>query len=50
LRSDFHPGELYPHIGFVVTNIARFAENVVASTAGAGAVKQWIKEGKGAIK
>ena len=29
-KVEWHPGELYPRVGFIVTNMARVAENVVA--------------------
>jgi protein-L-isoaspartate O-methyltransferase len=29
-RREWHPGELYPRVGFIVTNMSRPAENVVA--------------------
>lgn len=29
-KVELHPGELYPRAGFIVTNMARRAENVVA--------------------
>jgi Transposase DDE domain group 1 len=29
-KVEWHPGELYPRVGFIVTNMARPAENVVA--------------------
>ena len=29
-KVEWHPGELYPRIGFIVTNMARQPENVVA--------------------
>jgi Transposase DDE domain group 1 len=29
-KAEWHPGELYPRVGFIVTNMARRAENVVA--------------------
>ncbi len=45
-----HPGELVPHVGFIVTNTARVAENVVGFYNKRGTCQQWIKEGKGAIK
>ena len=44
------PGELYPRIGFIVTNMSRPAERVVAFYNKRGTAEQWIKEGKGAIK
>ena len=28
-KFEWHPGELYPRVGFIVTNMARPAENVV---------------------
>jgi len=43
-------GELYPRVGFIVTNMARRAENVAAFDNKRGTCEQWIKEGKGAIK
>ena len=49
-KVEWHPGELYPRVGFIVTNIARPAENVVAFYNKRGTCEQWIKEGKGAIK
>jgi hypothetical protein len=29
-KIEWHPGELYPRVGFIVTNLARPAERVVA--------------------
>ena len=29
-KAEWHPGELYPRVGFIVTNLARPAERVVA--------------------
>jgi hypothetical protein len=29
-KVEWHQGELYPRVGFIVTNISRPAENVVA--------------------
>src|ERR1700674_3507249 len=49
-KVEWHPGELYPRVGFIVTNMARAAENVVAFYNKRGTWEQWIKEGKGAIK
>src|SRR5262249_39069021 len=47
---EWHPGELYPRVGFIVTNMSRPAERVVAFYNKRGTCEQWIKEGKGAIK
>jgi Transposase DDE domain group 1 len=44
-----HPGELYPRVGFIVTNLARPAECIVAFYNHRGTAEQWIKEGKGEI-
>ena len=49
-KVEWHPGELYPRFRFIVTNMARRAENVVAFYTKRGTYEQWIKEGKGAIK
>ena len=48
-KVEWHPGELYPRVGFIVTNLARPAERVVAFYNLRGTWKQFIKEGKGAI-
>jgi hypothetical protein len=48
-KVEWHPGELYPRVGFIVTNMSRPAENVVAFYNKRGTCEQWIKEGKGAI-
>jgi Transposase DDE domain group 1/Dienelactone hydrolase family len=47
---EWHPSELCPRIGFIVTNLARLAERVVAFYNHRGTCEQYIKEGKGAIK
>jgi hypothetical protein len=49
-KAERHPGELYPRVGFIVTNMARAAENVVAFYNKRGTCEQWIKEGKGAVR
>jgi hypothetical protein len=49
-KVEWHPGELYPRIGFIVTNLARSAEGVVAFYNQRGTCEQYIKEGKNAIK
>jgi hypothetical protein len=49
-KVEWHPGELYPRVGFIVTNLARPAERVVAFYNQRGTAEQWIKEGKGAVK
>jgi Transposase DDE domain group 1 len=49
-KVEWHPGELYPRVGFIVTNLTRPTERVVALYNLRGACEQWIKEGKAAIK
>src|SRR5208282_561013 len=49
-KVEWHPGELYPRVGFIVTNMARPAANVAAFYNKRGTCEQWIKEGKGAIR
>ena len=49
-KVEWHPGELYPRVGFIVTTMSRPAERVVAFYNKRGTCEQWIKEGKGAIK
>jgi hypothetical protein len=49
-KVEWHPGELYPRVGFIVTNMTRPAERVVAFYNRRGTCEQWIKEGKNAIK
>ncbi len=49
-KVEWHPGELYPRVGFIVTNLSRSAERVVAFYNKRGTAEQWIKEGKNAIK
>jgi hypothetical protein len=49
-KVEWHPGELYPRVGFIVTNLTRPAQRVVAFYNHRGTAEQYIKEGKNAIK
>ena len=49
-KVEWHPGDLYPRVGFIVTNLSRPAERVVTFYNQRGTAEQWIKEGKNAIK
>jgi hypothetical protein len=49
-KVEWHPGELYPRVGFIVTNLSRPAERVVGFYNQRGTCEQWIKEGKNALK
>ncbi len=48
-KVEWHPGDLCPRVGFIVTNLARPAERIVAFYNHRGTCEQYIKEGKGAI-
>ena len=41
-KLEWHPGELYPRVGFIVTNLARPAERVVGFYNQRGTAEQWI--------
>jgi hypothetical protein len=49
-KVEWHPGELFPRVGFIVTNLSRRPKSVVAFYNQRGTAEQHIKEGKGAIK
>src|ERR1700757_4010006 len=49
-KVEWHRGELYPRVGFIVTNPVRPGERVVAFYNHRGTCEQYIKEGKGAVK
>ena len=48
-KVEWHPGELYPRVGFIVTNLSRPAEHVTKLYNGRGTAEQHIKEGKHAV-
>ena len=47
---EWHRGELYPGVGFLVTNLTRPAERVVRFYNGRGTAEQWTREGKQALR
>ena len=49
-KVEWHPGELVPHVGYIVTNLSRPAERVVAFYNHRGTAEQYIKEGKNAFQ
>ena len=49
-KVEHHPGELYPRVGFVVTNLTLPSRAVVRFYNKRGTAEQWIKEGKQAVK
>ena len=48
-KVEWHPGELVPRVGFIVTNLSRPTKRVVAFYNHRGTAEQHIKEGKNAI-
>lgn len=48
-KVEWHPGELYPRVGFIVTYLARPANRVIAFYNQRGTAEQWIKEGNQAV-
>lgn len=47
--TDWHWDELFPRVGFIVTNMTGWSKNIVTFYNGRGTAEQWIKEGKYAI-
>jgi hypothetical protein len=49
-KVEHHPGELFPRVGFIVTNLSLPSRAVVRFYNKRGTAEQWIKEGKQAVK
>ena len=49
-KIEHHKGELFPRVGFIVTNLRRPSWRVVKFYNGRGTAEQRIKEGKNAVK
>jgi hypothetical protein len=49
-KIEHHKGELFPRVGFIVTNLGWKPHRVVKFYNGRGTAEQWIKEGKNAVK
>lgn len=49
-KVEWHEGELFPRIGFIVTNMSASPEGIVHFYNGRGTAEQWIKEGKYALQ
>jgi hypothetical protein len=45
-KVEWYPGELYPQVGFIVTDPSRPAKRVVALFNQQRTAEQWIKKGK----
>jgi hypothetical protein len=48
-KVEWHQGDLFPRVGFIVTNMSAKAEGVVRFYNKRGIAEQWIKEGKYAL-
>ena len=49
-KVEHHAGELFPRVGFIVTNLTLPSRAVVRFYNKRGTSEQWIKEGKQAVK
>jgi hypothetical protein len=49
-KVEHHQGELFPRVGFIVTNLILLSRAVVRFYNKRGTAEQWIKEGKQAVK
>jgi len=49
-KVEFHAGELFPRVGFIVTNLETPRRAVVRFYNKRGTAEQWIKDGKQAVK
>ena len=49
-KIEWHAEELFPRVGFIVTNLRLKSSNVVKFYNKRGTAEQWIKEGKYALK
>ena len=49
-KIEWHAGELFPRVGFIMNNLNKHSKNVVKFYNGRGTVEQWIKEGKNTVK
>ena len=49
-KVEWHPSELHPRVGFIVTNLSCPVEWIVGFYNRRGSCEQWIKEGKNAMK
>jgi len=45
-KVEWNQGELFPRVGFIVTNLSAKAQGVVHFYNGRGTAEQWIKESK----
>ena len=48
-KVEWHQGELFPRVGFIVTNLSHPPKGIICFYNGRGTAEQWIKEGKHAL-
>jgi hypothetical protein len=48
-KVEWHQGELFPRVGFIVTNLSYPTIGIICFYNGRGTAEQWIKEGKYAL-
>ena len=48
-KVEWHQGELFPRLGFIVTNLSYPPKGIVRFYNGRGTAEQWITEGKNAL-
>ena len=48
-KVEWHQGELFPRVGFIVTNLSYPPKGITKFYNGRGTAEQWIKEGKYAL-
>jgi hypothetical protein len=48
-KIEWHPGELFPQVGFIVTNLTGSPKSVFNFYNQRGTAEQWIKEGRYAV-
>ena len=49
-KVEHHAGELFPRVGFIVTNTQLWNRKVIRFYSQRAKAEQWIKEGKQAVK
>ena len=49
-KVEWHQGELFPRVGFIVTNLPWRSKRVTRFYNQRGTAEQWIREGKNAVK
>jgi hypothetical protein len=49
-KVEWHADELFPRVGFIITNLRWRSKKVVRFYNRRGTAEQWIKEGKNAVK